>query len=169
MQNFLMRLKHKMLGMSPPNFSSFATNVSGEFRDSYQGACADTFFSNDGPTIHKWLHYLPIYDKLFSEYVATNVRFLEIGVFKGRIAADVAQTAGNAGADIWRRHQPGTGIEFLKDKIDEMHLPYVKRGMNQKQFMADIESIQFFDSIAAIRKRAQLPRFHVQSPPAADG
>ncbi len=253
MRNFLMRLKHKMLGMRPPNFSSFAANVSDEFRESYRGACADIFFSNDGPTIHKWLHYLPIYDKLFSEYVGTNVRFLEIGVFKGgslrmwrkllgtearifgvdinpecakygdtenqvRIGSQddpdflKAVVSEMGGVDIvlddgshLARHQrdsfeilfpllsenglyiiedlhtaywprfdggwkrPGTGIEFLKDKIDQMHLPYVKRGMNKKEFMTNIESIQFFDSIAAIRKRAQLPRFHVQSPPAADG
>jgi hypothetical protein len=59
----------------------------------------------------------------------------------------------------------GTAVEFLKDKVDEIHRHYVKTGLNNAQSMPDIESIQFFDSIAVIRKKKQLPRFHVKNPP----
>lgn len=60
-----------------------------EFR--YQGSPPDVFSSdlermfwqNEGPVVHKWLHYLPIYERYFSAYRNTKVRFLEIGVFKG--------------------------------------------------------------------------------------
>ena len=58
----------------------------------------------------------------------------------------------------------GTAIEFLKDKIDQMHEHYRASDLNSATTMLDIESIQFFDSIAVIRKRKQLPRYHVQSP-----
>ena len=33
--------------------------------------------------IHKWHHYIPIYDRYFSRYRGKKVRFLEIGVSKG--------------------------------------------------------------------------------------
>jgi len=37
--------------------------------------------------------------------------------------------------------------------------------MNNSADMTDIESIQFFDSIVAIRKRKQLARYQVMVPP----
>jgi Methyltransferase domain len=58
----------------------------------------------------------------------------------------------------------GTAVEFLKDKIDEIHKHYQNKGFNNLKSMPDIESIQFFDSIAVVRKRKQLPRFHVRAP-----
>ena len=62
---------------------------------------------------------------------------------------------------------PGTAVEFLKDKVDEMQKHYYTPGVNTPEAMTDIESIQFFDSIAAVRKRKQLPRFHMKVPPEA--
>jgi hypothetical protein len=41
------------------------------------------FWSNDGPVVHKWLHYLPIYDRYLTKYRGTDVKMLEIGVYKG--------------------------------------------------------------------------------------
>ena len=52
----------------------------------------------------------------------------------------------------------GTAIEFLKDKIDEMHRHYRVRGKNTTEAIPEIDSIQFFDSIAAVKKKKQLPR-----------
>lgn len=62
------------------------------------------------------------------------------------------------------RKRHGTAVEFLKDKIDEIHKHYQKNGLNNAGAMSDIESIQFFNSIAVIRKRKQLPRYHVMVP-----
>jgi cephalosporin hydroxylase len=59
----------------------------------------------------------------------------------------------------------GTIIEFLKDKVDDIHIHYQKKGLNSAENMPNIESIQFFDSLAAIRKRKQLPRYHAMMPP----
>jgi hypothetical protein len=41
------------------------------------------FWSNGGPVVHKWLHYLPLYDRYLSQYRGTDVKMLEIGVYKG--------------------------------------------------------------------------------------
>jgi hypothetical protein len=45
-----------------------------------------------------------------------------------------------------------------------MHAHYRVEGLNKAECMPDIESIQFFDSIAVVKKRKQLPRFHMQVP-----
>ena len=41
------------------------------------------FFGHQGRIIHKWIHYLDIYQHHFAAYRNTPVKFLEIGVFKG--------------------------------------------------------------------------------------
>jgi hypothetical protein len=38
---------------------------------------------NKGEVVHKWLHYLPLYERYLSRYRNTQVRILEIGVSKG--------------------------------------------------------------------------------------
>ena len=43
----------------------------------------DLFWSNTGSIVHKWHHYLPIYDLYFKRFVGTAVKMLEIGVSKG--------------------------------------------------------------------------------------
>jgi len=47
------------------------------------GALADTFFRHHGRIVHKWIHYLEIYERHFAPYRNTPVKMLEIGVFKG--------------------------------------------------------------------------------------
>lgn len=229
-------------GGTLPDLSEFLTNLETIDQSLYKGRCADIFFRNSGPGIFKWLHYLPIYDRLFEKYSGRPVRFLEIGVLAGGsmhmwrtyfgplatifgidINPDCAGYGGLAGevrigsqddpeflrsvvsemggVDIVlddgshvARHQrasfdvlfpllsdgglyviedlhtsywpdyegglkrEGTGLEFLKEKIDLIHEHYFTRGANKPERMAPIGSIQFFDSIAAIEKRAQLPR-----------
>lgn len=43
----------------------------------------DIFINNKGPTVHKWHHYIPIYDHYFSNFKDKKIKFLEIGVGKG--------------------------------------------------------------------------------------
>jgi hypothetical protein len=43
----------------------------------------DLFWSNEGPVVHKWHHYLPIYDRYLTSWRGKPVRMLEIGVSKG--------------------------------------------------------------------------------------
>lgn len=47
------------------------------------GPIEQAFFGHEGPVIHKWHHYLPVYDRHFAPWRGRQVRLLEIGVFKG--------------------------------------------------------------------------------------
>ena len=49
----------------------------------FEGELVDIFAGNRGHKLHKWHHYIPIYDRYFSRFRGTEVKFLEIGVFKG--------------------------------------------------------------------------------------
>ena len=39
----------------------------------------EMFWSNEGPVVHKWHHYLPIYDRYLTPWRGRPVRMLEIG------------------------------------------------------------------------------------------
>lgn len=41
------------------------------------------FRGNDGPLVHKWLHYFPIYERHFARFRGQPITMLEIGVFHG--------------------------------------------------------------------------------------
>lgn len=43
----------------------------------------DLFVNNKGRLVHKWHHYIPLYDRYFSPFRAKKIRFLEIGVSHG--------------------------------------------------------------------------------------
>jgi methyltransferase family protein len=47
------------------------------------GPLAEIFFSGRGRRVHKWVHYLPVYERYFSPYRQSDFKFLEIGVFGG--------------------------------------------------------------------------------------
>lgn len=49
----------------------------------YNGALLAQFAQDDGPLIHKWHHYVPLYDRYFGPWRGKPVRFLEIGVSHG--------------------------------------------------------------------------------------
>ncbi|KAG1649488.1 putative 14 protein in nqo3 5'region [Nymphon striatum] len=47
------------------------------------GDLLDIYAGNEGVKVHKWHHYLPLYDRYFGQYRNTPVKFLEIGVNNG--------------------------------------------------------------------------------------
>lgn len=49
----------------------------------FEGDLLEIFAGIDGSIVHKWHHYIPIYDRYFSKYRDKNIRFLEIGVSQG--------------------------------------------------------------------------------------
>jgi hypothetical protein len=61
------------------------TDVRSHLRENYKysGRLGEIFTGNKGNVVHKWHHYIPIYDRYFQPYVGKPVRFLEIGVSKG--------------------------------------------------------------------------------------
>jgi hypothetical protein len=50
------------------------------------------YWNNTGVIVHKWHHYLPIYERHFGAYCGRAVRMLEIGVSKG------------GSLDMWRKY-----------------------------------------------------------------
>jgi hypothetical protein len=252
MSSITKKVSNKVWGLisaKPPPFDEFTLKLEDIDQQKYSGRCADIFFANEREAVHKWTHYLPIYDRILGKYAGSPVRFLEIGVFRGgsmnmwreffgaqatifgvdvnpacaafdgisgqvRIGSqddpaflrrvveemggvDVVLDDGShlashqrASFDVlfplvsdgglyliedlhtayWPTHEGGlkrrgTGIEFLKDKVDAMHRHYFMRGVNRADKIVPIESIQFFDSIAVVEKQVQQPRGNVVVPP----
>ncbi len=56
------------------------------------GEIETLFWSNTGRVVHKWHHYLPLYERYFGPYRGKPLRMLEIGVFQG------------GSLDLWRRY-----------------------------------------------------------------
>lgn len=49
----------------------------------YTGKFLELFAGNTGPSVQKWHHYIPLYDRYMSLYRKPDLRFLEIGVERG--------------------------------------------------------------------------------------
>ena len=47
-------------------------------KNSFEGL----FWGHEGTIVHKWHHYLPIYENFLSKYKNKPIKFLEIGVSK---------------------------------------------------------------------------------------
>jgi Methyltransferase domain len=67
------------------------------------GELARLFFATDGRMIHKWPHYLPIYERYFAAFRGTPVRMLEIGV------------SGGGSLELWRRYFGPDAVIFGVD------------------------------------------------------
>lgn len=66
----------------------------------FEGELLEIFASHNGHTVHKWHHYIPIYDTYFSRFRNNPVKFLEIGVSKG------------GSLEIWRKYFGPEAIIF---------------------------------------------------------
>lgn len=49
----------------------------------YQGDLSKVFFGPKTRLVDKWLHYLDVYERHFAAYRSTELKMLEIGVFRG--------------------------------------------------------------------------------------
>lgn len=81
MANIIDRLKSR-LGLYRDRPGRFKA-ASADRPESPGGPIERAFFGHDGAVIHKWHHYLPVYDRHFAPWCGKPVRLLEIGVFKG--------------------------------------------------------------------------------------
>ena len=75
-------------------------------RYSFDGDLLDIFTEGVEKPVHKWHHYIPIYDRYFSRWRNTNFRFLEIGVWNG------------GSLEMWRKYFGDEAVIFGID-IDE--------------------------------------------------
>ncbi|MGF1549979.1 MAG: class I SAM-dependent methyltransferase [Sphingomonadaceae bacterium] len=52
-------------------------------RSQLPGPLERSFYRHRGRVAHKWLHYLPVYDRLFARFRGRDVTIIEIGVNRG--------------------------------------------------------------------------------------
>lgn len=64
------------------------------------GDLTEIYAHNQGATVHKWHHYLPLYERYMARYRGTKVRMLEIGVAQGGSLA------------MWRRYLGPDAVLF---------------------------------------------------------
>ncbi len=74
-----------------PDFD-LSPSLAGELSRRTSGEIASLFFTTKGNLVHKWVHYLEVYERYFAPYKGTSVKMLEIGVNKG------------GSLDLWRRY-----------------------------------------------------------------
>ena len=89
------------------------TDVRGDIQGRYgfSGDLLDIYAEGADELVHKWHHYLPIYDRYFAPWRNRPLRFLEIGVSKG------------GSLSMWRRYFGDHAIIFGVD-IDESCAAY---------------------------------------------
>lgn len=80
-------------------------DVAADIREKYgyQGDLVDIYATNTDASVHKWHHYIPLYDRYFAPFRGTPVRFLEIGVNHG------------GSLQVWRRFLGGKATIFGVD------------------------------------------------------
>ena len=100
----------------------------------FDGDLVDIFTNIPAPLIHKWHHYLPIYDRYFSLYRDTPVRFLEIGVSRG------------GSLEMWRQYLGDEAVIFGID-IDEECRRF--NGVNGEVRIGSQDSEAFLSSVVS--------------------
>lgn len=65
--------------------SNRPADISSDIQEKYQhrSDLLDIFAANQGCVVHKWHHYIPLYDRYFAPFRKRKIRFLEIGVSDG--------------------------------------------------------------------------------------
>jgi len=65
--------------------SRAASDVKRDIQEKYghESDLLELFANNEGVVVHKWHHYIPLYDRYFSSFRGRKVRLLEIGVSEG--------------------------------------------------------------------------------------
>lgn len=80
------RSRYNHEGIGKFNFNNGITSdVKKDIQEKYghNSKLLELFATNKEFIVHKWHHYIPIYDRYFSSFRGRKIRFLEIGVSKG--------------------------------------------------------------------------------------
>ena len=81
---------------------AFDGDVAQDLRErlGYDGPLTEIYSEGLAELVHKWHHYLPLYDRYFAPYRGSAVKFLEIGVYKG------------GSLEMWRRYFGESAVIF---------------------------------------------------------
>ncbi len=92
MRRALKHLMKRLFTRTKKSISPFRlTREEAEARRS-GGTLEEIFFSGKGRIVHKWIDYLPIYERFFAPYRGTKMTLIEIGVSQG------------GSLDMWREY-----------------------------------------------------------------
>lgn len=86
-----MRLKFPGLKKKRPDYADITkfdytgSDVKADVQEKYghDSELLDYFSTNKNYLVHKWHHYIPLYDRYFAPYRGQKIRFLEIGIGRG--------------------------------------------------------------------------------------
>lgn len=101
-------------------------------RYGYTGDLAEIYAGHQGTIVHKWHHYLPLYDRYLSRYRGKPLKFLEIGVSKGGSLA------------MWRRYFGDSAVIFGID-IDPACAAY--DGVDAQVRIGSQDDTKFLDRV----------------------
>lgn len=96
----------------------------------YSGPLLEIFADNKSEEVHKWHHYIPIYDRYFSRFRGQKVRFLELGVSKG------------GSLQMWRKYFGDEAIIFGIDINKDCSTYNGKSGQVRIGSQADAEFLE---------------------------
>lgn len=94
----------------------------------------EIFNNLNGKLIHKWDHYIEVYDKWFSRFRNTDVYVLEIGISQG------------GSIEMWKRyfgdklHLYGVDINPRCKELEETNVEIFIGEQEDKQFLAELKS-----------------------------
>lgn len=109
------RKKRDHEGIGQFRFNSDAiVDVKRDIQEKYEhdSELLDIFANSEGAIVHKWHHYIPLYDRYFSAFRGRAIRFLEIGVSKG------------GSLQMWRKYFGDDAIIFgidIDPKCEELN------------------------------------------------
>lgn len=96
-------MRRKMGSARNPSIFSFARALADVEPGLTASDLGKLFLAHEGRVIHKWLHFLDIYERHFAKYRDTPVHMLEIGVFKG------------GSLELWRKYFGDDAVLFGVD------------------------------------------------------
>ena len=122
------------------------SDVKKDIQDKYghNGDLVDLFATNNNYIVHKWHHYIPLYERYFSPFRGRKIRFLEIGVSKGGSLQMWRKYFGDDaiifGIDIdpeCARFNGLSGQVRIGSQVDELFLESVVREMGGLDIVLD--------------------------------
>jgi len=124
----------------------------------FNGDLLNLFTNNEGPAVHKWHHYIPLYDRYFSPYRGRDIRFLEMGVGRGGSLQMwrryFGESAAIFGVDIdpaCAKHDGDLAAVRIGSQSDSSFLLSVVKEMGGVDIVVDDGSHQMRDIAASFR------------------
>ena len=90
------------------------------------------FYENKGSVCHKWIHYLPVYDRFFSPYKKKPINLLEVGVSHGG-ALEIYSKFFHPESNI-----VGIDVEPLCKKVEAGNIKVFTGSQSDRKFMESL-------------------------------